>query len=71
MPSRSVRKEVDVGSDYLWYLPTHGDGRDLLGSAHHVEASVRKARPPTLAYLKQVALAAEHAGFNGVLIPAP
>jgi alkanesulfonate monooxygenase len=58
-----------VSSDYLWYLPTHGDGRDLLGSAHHVEAPVRRARPPTLSYLKQVALAAEYAGFSGALIP--
>lgn len=58
-----------MSSDFLWYLPSHGDGRDLLGSAHHLEASVRQQRPPTLGYLKQVAVAAEEAGFSAVLIP--
>jgi alkanesulfonate monooxygenase len=58
-----------MSSDFLWYLPTHGDGRDLLGSAHHLEAQARRQRPPTLDYLKQVALAAESAGFLGTLIP--
>src|SRR5690349_17245076 len=58
-----------MGIDFLWYLPTHGDGRDLLGSAHHRETAVSRQRPPTLAYLKQVALAAEQAGFLGTLIP--
>jgi len=56
-------------SDFLWYLPTHGDGRDLIGSAHHLEAPTRRQRRPTLDYLKQIALAAEHAGFPAVLIP--
>lgn len=58
-----------MSSDFLWYLPTHGDGRDLLGSAHHLEAKARRQRPPTLDYLKQVALSAESAGFYGTLIP--
>jgi len=58
-----------VSSDFLWYLPTHGDGRDLLGSAHHLEAEARRQRPPTLDYLKQVALSAESAGFSAALIP--
>jgi alkanesulfonate monooxygenase len=58
-----------MSSDFLWYLPTHGDGRDLLGSAHHLEAKARRQRPPSLDYLKQVALSAESAGFLGTLIP--
>jgi alkanesulfonate monooxygenase len=58
-----------MSSDFLWYLPTHGDGRDLLGSAHHLDAHVRRQRPPTLDYLKQVALSAESAGFGATLIP--
>ncbi|MET0342432.1 MAG: LLM class flavin-dependent oxidoreductase [Polyangiales bacterium] len=58
-----------MGTEFLWYLPTHGDGRDLLGSAHHREVEVSRQRPPTLTYLKQVALAAEQAGFVGALIP--
>jgi alkanesulfonate monooxygenase len=58
-----------VGSDFLWYLPTHGDSRDLAGSAFHRSAGARGARPPELDYLKQVALAADTAGFFGALIP--
>ncbi|MEY4578455.1 MAG: hypothetical protein RL701_3158, partial [Pseudomonadota bacterium] len=58
-----------MASDFLWYLPTHGDGRDLMGSAFHVSAHAGKPRPPSFDYLKQVALAAERAGFLGALIP--
>jgi alkanesulfonate monooxygenase len=57
-----------MASDFLWYLPTHGDGRDLIGSAFHL-GSVGKSRPPTLEYLKLVAQAADRAGFLGALIP--
>lgn len=45
----------------LWFLPTHGDGR-YLGTA-------RGGRPVDLAYLKQVAEAADSLGYYGVLIP--
>ncbi|MET0341441.1 MAG: FMNH2-dependent alkanesulfonate monooxygenase [Polyangiales bacterium] len=45
----------------FWFLPTHGDGR-YLGTAHG-------ARAVTLPYLTQVAMAAEQAGFGGVLLP--
>lgn len=55
-------------SDFLWYLPTHGDGRELIGSAFHLN-SAGKARPPSLDYLKLVAQAAERGGFLGALIP--
>lgn len=67
-----------MASDFLWYLPTHGDGRDLIGSSFHVRheggsdsqrSKSGKFRPPDLDYLKQVALAAERANFLGVLIP--
>jgi alkanesulfonate monooxygenase len=57
-----------MSSDYLWYLPTHGDGRDLIGSAFHLPGA-SKPRPPSLDYLKLVAQAAERAGFLGSLIP--
>jgi alkanesulfonate monooxygenase len=57
-----------MASDFLWYLPTHGDGRDLIGSAFH-QQSASKPRPPSLDYLKQVALAAERGGFLGALVP--
>jgi alkanesulfonate monooxygenase len=58
-----------MSSDFLWYLPTHGDSRDLAGSAFHRDAKMRGARLPGLGYLKQVALAGDAAGFFGALIP--
>lgn len=56
-------------SEYFWYLPTHGDGRDLTGSSFHAKLGGSRTRPPELPYLTQVALAAERAGFLGALIP--
>ena len=56
-------------SDYLWYLPTHGDGRNLSAGAFHKGTRGCSHRLPTLDYLKQVALAADSAGFLGTLIP--
>jgi alkanesulfonate monooxygenase len=58
-----------MGSDFLWYLPTHGDGRDLIAGAFHPGRRASAQRPPDLEYLKQVALAAERARFLGALIP--
>ena len=49
------------GPDFFWFLPTHGDGR-YLGSA-------QGGRVVDLAYLKQVAIAADSLGYEGVLIP--
>lgn len=49
------------GADFLWFLPTHGDGR-YLGSSIG-------ARPADLAYLRQVAQAADDLGYFGVLLP--
>lgn len=45
----------------FWFLPTHGDSR-YLGTAEG-------ARPVDLAYLQQVAGAADQLGYEGVLIP--
>jgi alkanesulfonate monooxygenase len=45
----------------LWFLPTFGDGRYL--------GSPESARAGDFPYLKQVALAADVLGFEGVLIP--
>lgn len=56
-------------SDFLWYLPTHGDGRNLSAGAFHKGTRGAHHRPPSLGYLKQVALASEAAGFLGTLIP--
>ncbi|MBT0719704.1 FMNH2-dependent alkanesulfonate monooxygenase [Rosenbergiella collisarenosi] len=45
----------------FWFLPTHGDGRYL--------GTTQGGRPVDLAYLQQVAIAADNLGFYGVLIP--
>ncbi|MDB5731552.1 MAG: Alkanesulfonate monooxygenase [Variovorax sp.] len=45
----------------FWFLPTHGDSR-YLGTAEG-------ARPVDLGYLRQVAVAADRLGYEGVLIP--
>jgi alkanesulfonate monooxygenase len=45
----------------LWFLPTFGDGRYL--------GSPESARAGDFAYLKQIALASDSLGFEGVLIP--
>jgi alkanesulfonate monooxygenase len=49
------------GPAFFWFLPTHGDGR-YLGSA-------QGGRVVDLAYLKQIAIAADSLGYDGVLIP--
>lgn len=48
-------------TDVLWFLPTHGDGR-YLGTSHG-------AREVDLAYLRQIAEAADELGYYGVLLP--
>ena len=45
----------------FWFLPTHGDSR-YLGTSEG-------ARPIDLAYLQQIAGAADNLGYEGVLIP--
>lgn len=45
----------------LWFIPTHGDAR-YLGTSHG-------ARAATFDYFKQVAIAADSLGYEGVLIP--
>ncbi len=47
--------------DFLWFLPTSGDGR-LLGSADG-------SRPATNRYLREVAQATDRLGYHGVLLP--
>jgi len=64
---------------FHWFLPTGGDGRQLGGSVHGVgigadgvHAAARGntgERPATLAYLSQLAGAADDLGYEGVLTP--
>jgi alkanesulfonate monooxygenase len=48
-------------ANVLWFIPTHGDGRYL--------ASTEGARDVSLAYLTQIARAADDLGYYGVLLP--
>lgn len=54
-----------------WYLPTNGDSRGLTGSGNdsHVVGTTDGFRPPTIAYLGEVARAAEAQNFHAVLTP--
>lgn len=47
--------------DIFWFLPTSGDTRYLGKSGF--------GRPPTNAYLRQIATTAEELGYDGLLIP--
>lgn len=47
--------------DFLWFLPTSGDGPYLGSDIGH--------RPVTNAYLRDIALAADRLGYFGVLVP--
>ncbi|MFE1600361.1 FMNH2-dependent alkanesulfonate monooxygenase [Methylobacterium sp. ID0610] len=52
---------MSAQTDVLWFLPTHGDGRYLGAS--------EGAREVSLAYLRQIAQAADELGYFGVLLP--
>jgi alkanesulfonate monooxygenase len=57
-----------------WFLPTTGDSRTVVGVDERGGRSTHRApgsgmRLPGLDYLAQVARAAEHVGFTGVLTP--
>ncbi|MFC1411248.1 LLM class flavin-dependent oxidoreductase [Streptacidiphilus sp. N1-12] len=62
---------------FHWFLPTGGDGRRLGGSVHGTgigatgggSAAGAGERPATLAYLSQLAEAADDLGYEGVLTP--
>ncbi|MFI9639864.1 LLM class flavin-dependent oxidoreductase [Micromonospora sp. NPDC051925] len=55
---------------FHWFLPTHGDGRDIVGGGHGVAVGTAVGtRPATVAYLGQIARSAEQLGFVGALTP--
>lgn len=54
---------------FHWFLPTNGgDGRSIVGGGHGVDAGP-SGRPASVAYLGQVARAAETVGFEAALVP--
>ncbi|MEU0050538.1 LLM class flavin-dependent oxidoreductase [Streptomyces sp. NPDC006184] len=55
---------------FHWFLPTNGDSRHVVGGGHGTPATASgRDRPPTVAYLSQIARAAEDLGFAGALTP--
>ncbi|MFJ4537071.1 LLM class flavin-dependent oxidoreductase [Streptomyces tibetensis] len=55
---------------FHWFLPTNGDSRHVVGGGHGTPATASgRDRPPTVAYLSQIARAAEEVGFAGALTP--
>jgi alkanesulfonate monooxygenase len=55
---------------FHWFLPTNGDGRDIVGGGHGVTTGAAGAiRPPTISYLGQIARSAEQLGFEAALTP--
>ncbi|MFJ3778916.1 LLM class flavin-dependent oxidoreductase [Streptomyces sp. NPDC090075] len=55
---------------FHWFLPTNGDSRNVVGGGHGtLTTAAGRDRPPTVAYLSQIARAAEDLGFVGALTP--
>ena len=53
---------------FSWFLPTNGDGRDIVGGGHGVATgSAGAVRPASLGYLGQIARSAEQLGFEAAL----
>lgn len=60
-----------MGIRLHWYLPTNGDSREIVGSGDdsHLGPTAGGIRPPTIAYLGEIARTAELLGFEAVLTP--
>jgi alkanesulfonate monooxygenase len=55
---------------FHWFLPTNGDGRDIVGGGHGVATGTAGTiRPATVKYLGQIARSAEQLGFEAALTP--
>jgi alkanesulfonate monooxygenase len=62
-----------MGIHLHWYLPTNGDSREIVGSGDDSHLAMgptaSRIRPPTIAYLGEIARTAELLGFEAVLTP--
>ncbi|MBR7836804.1 LLM class flavin-dependent oxidoreductase [Actinospica durhamensis] len=66
----STASTASAGPEFHWFLPTGGDGRDPGGvTAVQGRTAAATRRPADIAYLGQVARAAELAGFGALLTP--
>jgi alkanesulfonate monooxygenase len=59
-----------VSLRFHWFLPTNGDGRDIVAGGHGIgTGAAGTIRPATLKYLGQIARSAEQLGFEAALTP--
>ncbi|CAL9341040.1 hypothetical protein SUDANB96_00274 [Streptomyces sp. enrichment culture] len=64
--ARFPPSEARVSLTFHWFLPTNGDSRHVVGGGHGTPVTTTGGdRPPTVAYLSQIARAAEELGFVG------
>ncbi|EFF88285.1 alkanesulfonate monooxygenase [Streptomyces sp. e14] len=69
-PTKTRDRRPPVSLTFHWFLPTNGDSRHVVGGGHGTPATASgRDRPPTVAYLSQIAKAAEDLGFVGALTP--
>jgi alkanesulfonate monooxygenase len=55
---------------FHWFLPTNGDGRDIVSGGHGIGTGAAGGiRPATVKYLGQIARSAEQLGFEAALTP--
>ena len=55
-PPAPLTEETLMPLTFHWFLPTYGDSRDIVGGGHGVAAGAAGgARPPSIAYLGQIA----------------
>jgi alkanesulfonate monooxygenase len=68
-----VGSSVISTARFHWFLPTGGDGRDLSSGVHGLGigggSGASAPRPASLAYLTQIARAADQLGYDAVLTP--
>lgn len=58
-----------TGPSFHWFLPTSGDGREVVSGVEARSGHLAPPRPASLNYLAQIARAAETVGFDAVLTP--
>src|ERR1700742_956921 len=66
----TTTRSADMPLKFHWFLPTQGDGRGLIETGDAPPAGVAGGlREASIAYLTQVATAAEALGFEAALTP--
>src|ERR1700689_5302475 len=70
MPQPRSPKGTTMSLRFHWFLPTNGDGRDIVGGGHGVATGTAGTiRPASLGSLGQIARSAEQLVFEAALTP--